>query len=252
MGIFDDVNDGVKAAMKAKDMPRVQTMRLIKNALQTAAKDNGTEDLADNDSVAVLRKLSKQRVESITAYEDAGRAELAADEKAELAVIDEFLPSLADEATTRKWVQDAIDKSGATDASQMGKVMGLLMKEHKGEMDGALAKTLAEEILKVQRPPPPSPQPPCLAVSVSNSSAQGGKAAAPKSAEAPTLAAKPALADPPKAPKKPEAKEVLKVQPHPDIYFERPTAFGTRQSPLQLAFASWVSPGSMLDPAVGM
>jgi len=157
MGIFDDVNDGVKAAMKAKDMPRVQTMRLIKNALQTAAKDNGTEDLADNDSVAVLRKLSKQRVESITAYEDAGRAELAADEKAELAVIDEFLPSLADEATTRKWVQDAIDKSGATDASQMGKVMGLLMKEHKGEMDGALAKTLAEEILKVQRPPPRPP-----------------------------------------------------------------------------------------------
>ncbi|KAJ1484909.1 Yqey-like protein-domain-containing protein [Baffinella frigidus] len=146
MGIFEDVTDGVKTAMKAKDAPRVQTLRLIKNALQVIAKEKGLETLANEESVTVLRKLAKQ---SVTAFVDAGRDELAADERAELVIIDEFLPSLADEATTRKWVEEAIKQSGATEASQMGKVMGFLMKSHKGEMDGTVAKNIAEEIFKV-------------------------------------------------------------------------------------------------------
>ena len=70
-----------------------------------------------------------------------------AEERAELAVIDEFLPSLADEATTRSWVEQAIAASGAAKAGDLGRVMGALMKAHKGEVDGNLARRIAAESL---------------------------------------------------------------------------------------------------------
>ena len=85
--------------------------------------------------------------ESIEAFESAGRPERVAEERAELAVVQGFLPSLADEATTRAWVQAAIAESGASSAKELGKVMGALMKAHKGEVDGNLARKLAAELL---------------------------------------------------------------------------------------------------------
>jgi len=146
--IYSTVNEGVKEAMKAKDKERLQGLRGIKAVFQSAAKDKGTDTLADAECIVVLRRLSKQRQESIDAYVQAGRDELAAAEKSELAVINSFLPALADEATTRKWVEEAIAESGATSASMMGKVMGVLMKKHKADMDGSLAKNIAEDIFK--------------------------------------------------------------------------------------------------------
>ena len=142
------VNDGVKEAMKAKDKEKLAALRGIKAVFQSSAKDKGVDTLSDEECIAVLRKLAKQRQESVDAYVQAGRDELAANEKSELDVINTFLPALADEATTRKWVEEAIADSGATSASMMGKVMGALMKKHKGEMDGTLAKTIAEDIFK--------------------------------------------------------------------------------------------------------
>jgi hypothetical protein len=97
--------------------------------------------------VAVLRKLGKQRRDSIESYNSAGRADLAAVEQAELDIIDTFLPSLADEAQTRVWVQEAIAASGASSAREMGRVMGMVMKSHKGEVDGNLTRTIAGELL---------------------------------------------------------------------------------------------------------
>ncbi|MEO0600502.1 MAG: GatB/YqeY domain-containing protein, partial [Myxococcota bacterium] len=85
--------------------------------------------------------------ESITAYEEGGRDDLVAQEKAELAVIETFLPSLADEATTRAWVEEAIAKTGASAPGDMGKVMGALMGAHKGELDGGLANRIVRELL---------------------------------------------------------------------------------------------------------
>lgn len=134
--------------MKAKDKEKLAALRGIKAVLQSTAKEKGVETLPDEECIAVLRKLSKQRQESIDAYTQAGRDELAANEQNELEVINSFLPALADEATTRKWVEEAISESGATSASMMGKVMGALMKKHKGEMDGSLAKSIAEDIFK--------------------------------------------------------------------------------------------------------
>ena len=94
----------MKAAMKAQDPPRLAALRQIRASLLNELKKDNSDDLADPVAVEVLRRLEKQRKESIQAFEKGGRDDRAADEKAELAVIQEFLPSLADEATTRAWV----------------------------------------------------------------------------------------------------------------------------------------------------
>ena len=147
MAIFDDVTRGMQAALKAKDDVRLTALRAIRAAfLLEMKKDNATE-LSDEVCVGLLRRLEKQRHESIEAFEVAGRAERAAAERAELTVIESFLPKLADEATTRAWVQEAIAASGATSAKELGKVMGALMKAHKGDVDGNLARRIAGEFL---------------------------------------------------------------------------------------------------------
>ena len=94
-----------------------------------------------------MSRLEKQRQESIEAFRAAGRTDRADAERAELAVIESFLPRLADRATTRAWVEEAIAASGAAGAKDLGKVMGAVMKAHKGEVDGNLARKIAAERL---------------------------------------------------------------------------------------------------------
>jgi uncharacterized protein YqeY len=101
-GIFTSVNDGVKTAMKAKDSQRLAALRGIKAALQVATKEKNVDTLDDESCIPILRKLAKQRAESIEAFKDS-RPEMAEGEKFELDIINEFLPALADEATTRKY-----------------------------------------------------------------------------------------------------------------------------------------------------
>ena len=147
MSMVKRVSDELKVAMRAKDKPRVQALRGIRAKFIEALKEDGSDDLSDERCMAILRKQAKQRQESIDAYTKGGRPELAAAEAAELAVIDDFLPKLADEDQTRAWVQEAIEASGATAPSQMGKVMGHLMRHHKAEIDGKLANRLVREML---------------------------------------------------------------------------------------------------------
>lgn len=147
MAIFEDVNVRMKGAMKARDAALTSALRNIRAALLTETKKDGTDTLADDRCIDVIRRLGKQRKESIEAFEGVGRADQAAAERAELAVVESFLPRLADEAATRAWVQEAIAASGATTAKEVGKVMGLVMKAHKGDVDGDLTRRLALEIL---------------------------------------------------------------------------------------------------------
>ena len=147
MAIFDEATRGMQAALKAKDEVRLTALRAIRAAFLLEMKKDNAATLSDEVCIAVLRKLEKQRHESIEAFEAAGRAERAAAERAELSVIESFLPKLADEATTRAWVEEAIAASGATSARELGKVMGALMKAHKGDVDGNLARKLAAERL---------------------------------------------------------------------------------------------------------
>ena len=148
MPIIDDVTAQMKEAMRAKDKLRLTALRGIRAAFIEALKADGSETLADEKCIPILRRLEKQRKESISAYEAGGREDLAEPERGELAVIEAFLPSLADEATTTDWVQAAIEASGAAGPQDMGKVMGALMREHKGEVDGGLAKDVALKLLR--------------------------------------------------------------------------------------------------------
>ena len=147
MGLVETATAQMKDAMKAKDAPRLNALRNIRAAFLTEMKKDGSETLDDAVAVGVLRKLAKQRQESIEAFSQANRPERVAEERAELAVIEEFLPRLADEATTRGWVRDAIAASGAASAKELGKVMGALMKAHKDDVDGVLARRLVGELL---------------------------------------------------------------------------------------------------------
>ncbi len=148
MPIADDVATQLTAAMRARDKARTSALRNIRAALLTAQKEGpagGT--LSDDQAAAVLRSLAKQRAESIEAFEAVGRAEAAAAERTELSVIEGFLPRLADAATTRGWVAEAIAATGAAGPSEIGKVMGHLMAAHRAELDGKLANQLVRELL---------------------------------------------------------------------------------------------------------
>lgn len=147
MGIEQGVNERLTEAMKARDAGRVAALRGIRAAFLVEMKKDNAKTLSDEVCVEVLRRLAKQRRESIEAFESGGRPERAAEERAELAVIEEFLPTLADEAATRAWVQEAIAATGAARPGDVGKVMGAVMKAHKGEVDGQLARRIAQELL---------------------------------------------------------------------------------------------------------
>lgn len=147
MGIFDDVTGGLAQALKARDEVRLATLRSIRAAFLNEMKKDNAASLTDEVCVTLLRRLQKQRQESIDAFSAAGRSDRADAERAELAIIDSLLPKLADEATTRAWVEEAIAASGASGGKDLGKVMGAVMKAHKGDVDGNLARRIAAERL---------------------------------------------------------------------------------------------------------
>lgn len=147
MAIFDDVSAQMKEALKAKEETRLAALRGIRAAFLNECKKDNATTLSDDVAIGLLRKLEKQRQESIDAFTSAGRGDRADVERAELAVIQTFLPQLADEATTRRWVDEAIATSGAMSQKEIGKVMGAIMKAHKGEVNGDLARQIASERL---------------------------------------------------------------------------------------------------------
>ena len=147
MGLVEQVAEQMKQAQKARDAERLAALRNIRAAFLLEMKKDGKATLDDAVSIAVLRKLAKQREESIEAFERAGRQDRVDAERAEKALIETFLPSLADEATTRSWVQAAITETGAASAKDLGRVMGALMKAHKADVDGNLARKIAAELL---------------------------------------------------------------------------------------------------------
>ena len=147
MAIIDDVSQQMKESMRAKDKPRTAALRNIRAAFIEAMKADGSTTLPDDKAVAILTRLAKQRRESIEAYEAGGRQDLVAAERAELEVIASWLPEMADEDTVRGWVAEAIAATGASGPSDMGKVMGALMKAHKGAFDGKLGNQLVRAAL---------------------------------------------------------------------------------------------------------
>ncbi|CAM9391461.1 unnamed protein product [Scytosiphon promiscuus] len=149
MAIFEDVTAEMKASMKSGDKSKLEGLRMIRAAFLTETKAAGSGDtLPDEKCIAILRKMSKQQQESIDMYRKGKRDDLVEKEVKMQQLIDSKLPQLADEATTQKWVDEAIASADAKGPSDMGKVMGLLMKAHKTEMDGGLAQRLVSAQLK--------------------------------------------------------------------------------------------------------
>lgn len=147
MGLLEQVSADIKSAMLAQDKVRTAALRNIRAAFIEALKADGSTDLSDAAALGVLRTLAKRRKESIDAYVAGGREDLVAEERADLAVIEGYLPQQADEATTRGWITAAIAASGASSVKDMGRVMGALTKAHGDALDKGLASRLVKELL---------------------------------------------------------------------------------------------------------
>ncbi len=137
----------LKTAMKAKDTVTLTTLRALKTALTNAAIESGNKDnvVSDADALALVRKQIKQRNDSIEQFEGAGRHELAETEKAEIAVLEKYLPAAMNSEEVSAIVAAAVAETGATTRADMGKVMGIVQAKTEGRVDG---KTLSQEVMK--------------------------------------------------------------------------------------------------------
>ncbi|WP_288587700.1 GatB/YqeY domain-containing protein [uncultured Methylobacterium sp.] len=140
----------MKEAMKAGDKAKLATVRLIQAALKDKdieARGLAKEPLSDEEIFSLLQKMIKQRNESATVYDQGGRPELAEAERAEAAIIAQFLPQQMDEDETRAAIQAAIAETGAASQKDMGKVIAALKAAYAGRMDFAKASGLVKGML---------------------------------------------------------------------------------------------------------
>jgi uncharacterized protein YqeY len=139
MELRQKINDALKQAMRDKDAKRLATLRLINAAIKDqdiALRGTGEErQLQDSDILAILGKMVKQRQESVRAYEEGGRLDLAQAEENEIEVIGEFLPRQLDEEETEAAIDAAIAETGASSIRDMGRIMGYLKETYTGQMD---------------------------------------------------------------------------------------------------------------------
>ncbi len=141
MTLVDTVKDDLTAAMKAREKERVVALRLVLSELQKASKEG------DADELAVLRRERKRRLESASAFRDAGRDELAEGEEAEARIIEAYLPAEVPEGELRGIVREAIAETGASSTSDLGQVMKATMAKVGTRADGKRVSAVAREEL---------------------------------------------------------------------------------------------------------
>jgi uncharacterized protein YqeY len=147
----DKLNEALKDSMRARDMAAVGAIRLILAKLKevdiASRTEANREGVADERILSMLQGMIKQRNESIVLYEKGNRADLADKEKAEIAVIERFLPQQMDEATIEAAVKEAIASAGAKSIKDMGGVMAALKGKYAGQMDFAKASAVVKRTL---------------------------------------------------------------------------------------------------------
>ena len=151
MDMRERINSALKQAMKDKAKDRLSTLRLINAAIKDrdiAARGDGNEaGVGDAEVLAILGKMVKQRQESARAYEEGGRLDLAESERAEVSVIEEFLPKQLNDDEVAEAVSEAISGAGAESIRDMGKVMGMLKEKYTGQMDfGAVGPMVKDRL----------------------------------------------------------------------------------------------------------
>lgn len=139
MDMRERIGAALKDAMKSKDAARLSTLRLINAAIKdkdiALRGEGGDATVGDAEVLAILGRMVKQRQESVRAYEEGGRLELAEKERAEIGVIEEFLPRQLSPEEVRAAIAAAIAETGASSIRDMGRVMAALKARHTGQMD---------------------------------------------------------------------------------------------------------------------
>ena len=146
MSLRDRLSDDLKTAMKAGESARVSTIRLIIARMKDAdiaGRPKGADHVTDDELVALLRSMVKQRHDSVALYRQGGREELAAKEEAEIALIGTYLPATLDGAGLEQAVTNAIADTGAKSAKDLGRVMAALKATHGAALDMGRANQVA-------------------------------------------------------------------------------------------------------------
>ncbi len=152
MSLKERVEADLKEAMKARDKEKLAVLRMVRSKFQEAeiaarAKQGVDHQLSDEEVLEVLTRYGKQRRESADSYRQGGREDLAAQEEAELAIVQGYLPEQLSEEALREIVAAAVAESGATSARDMGKVMKLVMPKTKGKADGKQVNAIVRELI---------------------------------------------------------------------------------------------------------
>ena len=154
MPLREKINEQFNVALKSKNKTLVSTLRLVLAAIKEKDIANRTnvkkEGIKDEEIVKVLRKMKKQREDSIELYKKGGRHELSKAEEEEIKIIDSFLPKQLSEEETKKICKEAIESLGASSIKDMGKIMGELKKNHSDSIDFSKAGAIIKEILSNQ------------------------------------------------------------------------------------------------------
>ena len=146
MGLKAQLLQDMKEAMRAKDKLRLSTIRMINSLIKNAEIEKRGE-LTDDEIIQLLMKYAKQRKEAIEMYEKGGRQDLVEKEKAELAVVESYLPKQMSEEEIRELVKEAIEATGASSPKDIGKVMQHVMPKVKGRADGSVVNKIVREML---------------------------------------------------------------------------------------------------------
>ena len=147
MSLSDRLSQEIKSAMLARDADRLTPLRLLKSAMGYAQIERKTENLADADVIAIIQKEIKKRRDSIDQFEKGGRPELAAKEKAEVAVLETFLPQPFSNEELEQLVRATIQEIGATTKKEMGAVIKAVQAKAAGRADGKTISALVGKLL---------------------------------------------------------------------------------------------------------
>ena len=148
MNLFDKVSGDIKTAMLARDKVRLEALRGIKKEfLEAKTAKGGDGELSDDAALKILAKMVKQRKESASIYTEQNREDLAGEELAQAAIIEEYLPKQLSEEELTAALKEIIARVGATSAKEMGKVMGVASKRLAGQADGKEISAKVKELL---------------------------------------------------------------------------------------------------------
>lgn len=150
MAIIDTIKNDIKEAMKAKDQTKLTTLRGLQSAFvnELVAQKKTPQDPVDDElATTVIKRQVKQRKDAIEQFVQGGRDDLADNERAELAILENYMPQMMSKEDIMKIAQDQKDKLGVTDKSGMGQLMGAVMAQTQGQADGADVKAVVDELL---------------------------------------------------------------------------------------------------------